>query len=234
MTKPLYSLEGVKKDFSIGAQAVSALDRVSLSIASAEWVALVGPSGSGKSTLLNLLGLIETPSLGSLRFDGTEVMGLSEGERAKLRRQSIGFVFQNFNLIPILTALENVLYPLLLLGEMPPAEARERARESLSAMGLGRHEGHRPAQLSGGQRQRVAIARAIVKRPKVVLADEPTANLDSVTAKEILKLLGSLRDTWGTTILLATHDPVAARAASRRVCLKDGRMEGTEAVMAVA
>jgi putative ABC transport system ATP-binding protein len=220
----LYSLSNVKKNFQVGSVSVSALQKIDLDVKSGEFLVLEGASGSGKSTLLNVLGLVETMSDGSLSFNGKTLNGLSDKELTELRRLSMGFIFQTFNLVPILSAVENVEYPLLLLGQTGP-DVRKQALEMLQAVGLEKFAEHKPAQLSGGQRQRVAIARAMVKKPAVILADEPTANLDSSTAQQILTLVQALRKQYGSTIILATHDMRVAEMADRRVHLKDGMIQ---------
>ena len=225
MKATLYELQDVSKEYPMGATHVTGLDSVSLQIMESEVVALVGPSGSGKSTLLNVLGLLETVTRGTLKFCGQEIGSLSEAERTSLRRHSVGFIFQNFNLIPILSALENVEYALCLNGLESMSALRKQALYALDAVGLTKVAHHRPAQLSGGQRQRVAIARALVKSPKVILADEPTANLDSKTAAEILSLMGDLKNRQGATVIIATHDIGIASSADRRVTLKDGKLD---------
>lgn len=217
-----YRLSNISKEYLVGSVKVPALKGVSIELRSGEFVALRGPSGSGKSTLLNILGLLETTSSGNIYLDGKEITAVSETERTGVRRSLIGFIFQNFNLVPILSALENVEYPLLLEGKLSRAESRQTAQEMLEAVGLGSLMKHRPAQLSGGQRQRVAIARAIVKRPRLILADEPTANLDSETAAQIVELLQQLKRNLGSTIFIATHDKDVAAHAERAIHLKDG------------
>ena len=208
----------------MGAGGVTAVQDVSLTIGEAEFVALQGPSGSGKTTLLNILGLLDRPDSGSLSIAGREAADLSENDRADLRRDRFGFVFQTFNLIPVLSAQENVAYPLALAG-VPAAERRIRAEELLAAVGLEQKSSVRPDLLSGGQRQRVAIARALANRPAVVFADEPTANLDSKTAEDILDLMRGLCDSRRVAFLFATHDPRVVARARRVVSLHDGRIE---------
>jgi len=201
---------------------------VSLSIRASEFVALQGPSGSGKTTLLNLLGLLDTPDSGAVFLEGRHAESLSENERSDLRRDRFGFVFQTFNLIPVLTAEENVSYPMV-LARVPAGERRGRARELLEAVGLADKFGVRPDLLSGGQRQRVAIARALANRPAVVFADEPTANLDSRTAEGILDLMRTINESSGVAFLFATHDPRVVARARRIVRLHDGAVEADEA-----
>jgi putative ABC transport system ATP-binding protein len=211
----------IAKRYSTGAQAVAALDGVSLSIEAGALVAVVGPSGSGKSTLLHLLGAMDVPDEGTIRVGAVEVTALSRRERVDYRRR-IGFVFQSFHLLSALTALDNVAAPLL--PYRPDFDTHERARELLGAVGLAGREDALPSELSGGQQQRVAIARALVNDPILLLADEPTGNLDSRTGEELLQLLLELRAQRGTTVLVATHDPVIASRCDRIVRLQDGRI----------
>jgi putative ABC transport system ATP-binding protein len=202
---------------------VRALDGVDLDIESGEFMALVGPSGSGKSTLLNLIGGLDRPTSGQLWVDGQELEPLSTRALTDLRLRRIGFVFQEFNLIPVLTALENVEYVMLLQG-VPDSARRERARTILADVGLAGMEDRRPGELSGGQQQRVAVARAIVSEPAIVLADEPTANLDSATGAALMDLMRRLNETKGVTFVFSTHDPMVMERARRLVRLKDGRI----------
>ena len=204
---------------------VPALRHVTLSIDEGEFVALQGPSGSGKTTLLNLLGLLDSPDQGTVAIRGEDVGALSEDERSDLRRDRFGFVFQTFNLIGVLSAEENVAYPMALAGVAAPLR-RERARALLDAVGLADKFGVRPDLLSGGQRQRVAIARALANRPAMVFADEPTANLDSHTAEEILGLMREISDSSSVAFLFATHDPRVVARARRVITLTDGSIEG--------
>ncbi|RMG42523.1 MAG: ABC transporter ATP-binding protein [Acidobacteria bacterium] len=210
----------------MGSSEIRALDGVSLRIRTGEFVAFTGPSGSGKSTLMNILGCLDTPTSGRYELDGREVSRLSDDERAEIRNRRVGFVFQTFNLLPRLTALQNVELPLV-YGRVPVAERRRRAQEALETVGLADRAGHRPDQLSGGQRQRVAIARALVTRPAILLADEPTGNLDSGTTEEILELFESLHRS-GHTIALVTHEREVAARAERVVRMRDGRIVGEE------
>jgi putative ABC transport system ATP-binding protein len=189
-----------------------------------ELLALTGPSGSGKSTILNLCGLIDTPDSGDIVLGGRSVAGLDEVQRTLLRRDALGFVFQSFNLVPVMTVAENVDYPLFIAG-VPLAERRERVAAQLLAVGLQDHAHHRPDALSGGQRQRVAIARALVKRPKLVIADEPTASLDSVTADQVLDLMRERGHAEGAAFVIATHDSRLTRRCDRIVALLDGRLQ---------
>jgi putative ABC transport system ATP-binding protein len=220
----LLDARDLTRTYRVGPTLVPAVREVSLAIEPGEFVALKGPSGSGKTTLLNLLGLLDRPDSGALAIAGRAASGLSENERADLRRDRFGFVFQTFNLIPVLSAEENVEYPMA-LAEVPAAERRARARELLAAVGLTDKAGVRPDLLSGGQRQRVAIARALANSPAVVFADEPTASLDSHTADEILDLMRGLCDSRGVAFLFATHDPRVVARARRVVSLHDGRVE---------
>jgi putative ABC transport system ATP-binding protein len=220
----LLSARSVSKSYRLGAAIVPAIRDVTLEIGPEEFVAIQGPSGSGKTTLLNLLGLLDTPDAGEVRVEGQEAARLSENAKSDLRRDRFGFVFQTFNLIPVLSAEENVAYPVGLAGN-GLAERRARALELLSAVGLGEKAGVRPDLLSGGQRQRVAIARALANRPAVVFADEPTANLDSKTADEILDLMREMGEEREVAFVFATHDPRVVARARRVVSLQDGRIE---------
>jgi putative ABC transport system ATP-binding protein len=221
---PLVVADGLSKTYRLGAALVPAVREVSLEIRGGEFAALQGPSGSGKTTLLNLLGLLDRPDAGTVAVEGRDGESLTENERSDLRRDRFGFVFQTFNLIPVLSAEENVAYPMVIAGAPAPAR-RERARELLEAVGLGQKRGVRPDLLSGGQRQRVAIARALANRPAIVFADEPTANLDSKTAEEILDLMRGINDSSGVAFLFATHDPRVVARARRVILLHDGRIE---------
>ena len=218
---PLVEASGLSRTYRMGASVVPAVRDVSLAIAPGEFVALKGPSGSGKTTLLNLLGLLDRPDAGLVRIEGRDGEAISEDERSDLRRDRFGFVFQTFNLIPVLTAEENVGYPMALAGVAADAR-RTRARELLASVGLSDKVGVRPDLLSGGQRQRVAIARALANGPSVVFADEPTANLDSHTAEEILDLMREINRSRGVAFLFATHDALVVSRARRVVTLHDG------------
>ncbi len=228
MTNPQIELRGVRRTYGEGETLVAALDGVDLEIRAGEFSALAGPSGSGKTTLLNVVGSIDAATSGEVRFESTDLGKLSNRQRTRFRNQRIGFVFQDFNLIPVLSAEENVELPLQLLGGMGGAERRETARAMLEEVGLADLVHRLPRELSGGQQQRVAIARALVKRPGLVLADEPTANLDSATAQEILDLMRELNGALGTTFLFSTHDPMVMGYARRLVRLRDGRVVGDE------
>jgi len=216
-------LRGVHKTYRLGQHVIPALQGIDLSVARGELLALTGPSGSGKSTLLNLCGLIDSADAGEIAIDGQAVTGLDETQRTLLRRDALGFVFQGFNLVPVMTVAENVDYPLFLAG-VPAAERRERVAAQLLAVGLHDHAAHRPDALSGGQRQRVAIARALVKRPKLVIADEPTASLDSHTADQVLQLMRERGHAEGAAFVIATHDERLTRRCDRVVALRDGRL----------
>jgi putative ABC transport system ATP-binding protein len=220
--------EGVSRSYRLGAAVVPAVRHVSLSIVPGEFAALRGPSGSGKTTLLNLLGLLDRPDTGAVRIEGRDGEELSENERSDLRRDRFGFIFQTFNLIPVLTSEENVAYPLVLSGA-DAAARRARARELLALVGLPEKARIRPDLLSGGQRQRVAIARALANRPAVIFADEPTANLDSRTAEEILEVMRAINASQRVAFLFATHDPLVVARARRVVTLHDGAVESDEA-----
>ncbi|HEY6038786.1 MAG TPA: ABC transporter ATP-binding protein [Kofleriaceae bacterium] len=223
MTEPIVLARNLERTFKAGTHEVRALRGVDLEIGDREFVALVGPSGSGKTTLLNLLGALDRPSKGELVVLGHRLDQLSSHERADVRLHSIGFVFQAYNLVPVLTALENVEFILELQG-MPARERRERARAVLEELGLADVIDRRPRELSGGQQQRVAVARAVASRPRLVLADEPTANLDGENAEILMHLMRDLRDRHGMTYLFSTHDPRVVAHAVRVVTLVDGRV----------
>jgi len=227
MTQPLIKLTGVSKSYALGAVEVKALEAVDLEIGSGDFLALAGPSGSGKTTLLNLIGCIDKPTGGRIVIDGADVTAVPLHRLAATRRDTLGFIFQTFNLIPVLTAYENVEYPLLLKG-VPRRERDARVRRWLDHVGIAAQAKQRPDQLSGGQRQRVAIARAMVVEPKLVLADEPTANLDSETAIRILDLLAALNAETNTTFVFATHDQELIGRAARCVRLRDGHIANEE------
>jgi putative ABC transport system ATP-binding protein len=215
-------LTHISKRYQLGGQEYPALDDVSMSIARNEFLALTGASGSGKSTMMNVLGCLDTPTSGHYTLDGEEVAGLDDEQLASVRNRKIGFVFQNFYLMPRMTALDNVAQPLIYRG-IAPGKRREHARLALERVGLGDRTLHRPNEMSGGQRQRVAIARALVGHPELLLADEPTGNLDSRTAKEIMDLFRQLHDE-GQTVVVVTHDPGVAACCKRLVRLHDGRI----------
>jgi putative ABC transport system ATP-binding protein len=219
----MYVLTGVTKRYTRGKDTVDALDCVDLTIADGDRLVIQGPTGGGKSTLLQMLGGLDKPSGGSVELDGTDLAGLSEARLTRVRSESIGFVFQSFNLIPTLSAQENVETALVPLG-VKAGERRRRAAEALESVGLGERLGHLPAELSGGQQQRVAIARALVKRPKVLRADEPTGNLDESTRDEIMEVLEGLWKEHGLTFVMVTHDSTLARKAPRVVTIRKGRI----------
>ncbi|MCX8066236.1 MAG: ABC transporter ATP-binding protein [Anaerolineae bacterium] len=219
----LIQTENLTKIYGKGEAAVVALDHVNIAVEKGEFLAVMGPSGCGKSTLLHLVGGLDRPTEGRVLLDGRDLTSLRDDDLAALRRRRIGFVFQFYNLIPVLTALENAALPLLLDG-VKPAEAHRRAAEWLTRLGMGDRLHHRPDQLSGGQQQRVAIARALVAEPDLILADEPTGNLDSRAGDEIAALLRRISSEWGRTILLVTHDPRIAAHADRILFMKDGRI----------
>ncbi len=216
-------LENVTKIYTVGEVETRALDGVSLNIEDGEFTALVGPSGSGKTTMLQLMGCLDKPNRGSVKINGRDVTRFNPNQRADLRREMIGFIFQFFALVPVLTAYENVELPLL-LNDVPTAERRERALEMLEAVGLADRADHRPDQLSGGEQQRVAIARALGSRPALVLADEPTANLDTANGSQAMEIMRRLNEQTGTAFIFATHDPRVVAFARRVVKLQDGRV----------
>lgn len=227
-------LSKIKKIYTMGTQEVAALAGIDLHIKKGEFTALMGPSGSGKSTLMNILGCLDRPSEGSYQLDGKEVAHLNDDELAKTRNQKIGFVFQNFNLLSRISAWENVALPLVYAG-VGRKERMERAADILSRVGLGDRRSHQPNELSGGQRQRVAIARALVNDPKIIMADEPTGNLDTKSSVEIMDIFSALHQD-GRTIILVTHEPEVAACASRQIMIRDGRItrdEGKGVVMDV-
>lgn len=222
----LISINNLNKTYIMGAEKVEALKDVSLNIAANEYVALMGPSGSGKSTLMNLLGCLDSPTQGLYSLNGIEVSTMDDGALAEVRNKQIGFVFQTFNLMPRLSALENVALPLVYAGYSKSARL-EKARQVLESVGLGKRVDHKPNELSGGQRQRVAVARALVNDPAIILADEPTGNLDSKTSYEIMGLFEQIH-ALGNTIILVTHEPDIALHAHRIVRLRDGLIESDE------
>jgi putative ABC transport system ATP-binding protein len=218
-------LDNVSKSYRLGEQTVHAVTRVSLGIEPGVFLAIAGPSGSGKSTLLNLIGCIDTPTSGSIVINGKDVTGQTPDELADLRARTIGFIFQTFNLLPVLSAAENVEYPLLQFRELSRAQRKERVEQFLHVVRLERFARHRPNQLSGGQRQRVAIARALATQPTIVLADEPTANLDHKTGEDILDLMKNINRKLGTTFIFSTHDKKVMAKADRLVRIEDGRIQ---------
>jgi putative ABC transport system ATP-binding protein len=230
---PVVEAIGVSKSYRLGANRVPAVRNVSLAVHAGELVALAGPSGSGKSTLLHLIGCLDRPDAGDIRLGELHVSHMAAGALAAVRRDRLGFVFQSFNLVPVLTARENVEYPLLLAG-VGRADRRARVDELLERVGLGAKHGRRPRELSGGERQRVAIARALVNRPALVLADEPTANLDSATGADVLDLMDDLRDRLGVAFLFASHDPRLIDRMDRIVQLRDGALVSNMETLACA
>jgi putative ABC transport system ATP-binding protein len=221
--KTLISIEGLRKTYHVGSQDVHALDGLDLQIEKNEYVALMGPSGSGKSTLMNVLGCLDSPTSGTYHLNQQNVAQLEEDALAEIRNREIGFVFQTFNLLPRYTALENVALPLIYAG-FTKEERLERAAEVLRTVGLGDRMEHKPNELSGGQRQRVAVARALVNRPSIILADEPTGNLDTATSLEIMALFGEIQAS-GNTVILVTHEEDIAEFAHRVIRLRDGKVE---------
>jgi len=230
--QPLLALRGIVREFLLGETHVKALRGIDLDIQRGEFMAIWGPSGSGKSTLLNVLGLIDAPNQGSLTFDGQDTRLLLDDELSDLRSRKIGFVFQSFNLIPVLTAAENVMLPMQIQG-VSSAEARDRAHKWLSKVGLDRFTAFRPDRLSGGQRQRVAIARALAIEPSLLIADEPTANLDSRTSTEVIDLIEALNVETGVTCVFTTHDPRLLERVPRQLRLQDGLISGDNLVRSV-
>lgn len=220
---PIIAVKNLKKTYIMGVEKVHALQSITLDIHKNEYVALMGPSGSGKSTLMNLLGCLDSPTKGNYFLNGTDVSKMTDGELAEVRNQDIGFVFQTFNLLPRLSSLDNVALPLVYAGN-GKSDRVKKAKKALTAVGLGDRMGHRPNELSGGQRQRVAIARALVNDPAIILADEPTGNLDTKTSIEIMEILENLH-AQGNTIILVTHEPDIAEHAHRIIRLRDGLVE---------
>ena len=219
----MIELHSVERDFTVGEEVVHALDQVTLTLASGDYVSVMGPSGSGKSTLLNVLGLLDRPNSGSYRLQGTETTDLREEQRAALRRDHIGFVFQAFHLVPRLSAADNIALPMVLAG-VAPKDREGRVAEVLESLDLGDRAHHRPDQLSGGQRQRVAIGRAIVMRPTLLLADEPTGNLDQHAGSEVVELIEGLNNS-GITLVVVTHDQAIGRRARRHIRMVDGHID---------
>ena len=223
----LIQAKKLSKIYYIGEIENMALENISFSVEAGAFAAIVGPSGSGKSTLLNLIGALDHPSSGELQVCATQISTLSRTEAAKFRGDNIGFIFQDFNLIPVLTVFENVEYPLLMVRNWPAEKRRERVMQVLAAVGMVEQAEKKPDQISGGQKQRVAVARALVGEPKLVLADEPTANLDHDTAYRIINLMKQMRDDFGTTFLFSTHDPKIMLEAEQTFVLEDGRLSVT-------
>ena len=228
VTSSVVRLRGVEKTYRSGAITVAALKGIDLDIPANRFTMLIGASGSGKTTLLNLIGCIDSPSAGTVEIAGQDIGKLGDNALSDFRASNVGFIFQSFSLVPVLSAYENVEYPLLLVG-MKPSERRERTRAMLDAVGLSAQAGQRPNQLSGGQKQRVAIARALVTGPQLVLADEPTANLDSVTGQQIVDLMRRVQKESHTTFIFATHDPQLMSHADETVAIKDGLLQGGQA-----
>jgi len=223
MANPLIQITNIKRDFVLGNEIVYVLKGIDLEIKKGEYVALMGPSGSGKSTLMNLLGCLDTPTSGSYILNGKDVSKMHDDELAEIRNKEIGFVFQTFNLLPRTTALDNVALPMVYAG-FSKSERKVRAEEVLNQVGLSDRMDHQPNQLSGGQRQRVAVARALVNNPSIILADEPTGNLDSKTSEEIMKLFGDIHKL-GNTVIVVTHEEEVAAYAHRIIRLRDGLIE---------
>jgi len=221
---PLIQASNITKSYRMGDQDVPALKGLSFEIGEGAFAAFVGPSGSGKSTLLNLIGCLDHPSSGTLQVHGTDVSTLSRSAAATFRGEHLGFVFQDFNLVPVLSAYENIEYPLLMVRGWSEAKRRDRVEKMLAAVGMTEQAHKRPDQLSGGQKQRVAVARALVGEPKLVLADEPTANLDHDTAYKVLNLMKAMRTDFGTSFIFSTHDPKIMREAELTFTLEDGRL----------
>ena len=224
---PLLRLYEIRRRFMLGETSIEALNSVSLEIHSGEFLAVWGPSGSGKSTMMNIIGLIDAPTSGEVWFDGRDTRGLNDDELTDFRGHKIGFVFQGFNLVPVLSALENVMLPLQIQG-VSERIARERAKATLIDVGLERFMASRPDKLSGGQRQRVAIARALVVDPKLVIADEPTANLDSENSRMVVDLMREMNRARGVTFVFTTHDPRLLEHVDRKILLRDGNIESDE------
>lgn len=224
----MIELESIGRRFTVGDEVVHALDNVSLTVAAGQYLSIMGPSGSGKSTLLNIMGLLDRPDQGVYRLDGVDTTALNDPAQARVRRHQIGFVFQFFHLVPRLTAAENVELPLILAG-VAPAERKARVGQALASLALADRRNHRPDQLSGGQRQRVAIARAAVMKPQVILADEPTGNLDRHSGRDVIEIIETLNGQ-GITIVLVTHDPELGARAKRRITMKDGKIDKDEIV----
>jgi putative ABC transport system ATP-binding protein len=224
----IIEMNNIIKDYPLGETVVHALRGIDFAVEEGGFLSIIGPSGSGKTTLLNIIGCIDTPTSGSVKIGGEEITALDDKKLTNIRLFKVGFIFQTFNLIPVLNLLENVEFPLLLMKEhrLSRTDIRERAERSIEEVGLKDFMDHRPAELSGGQRQRVAIARALVTRPQIVLADEPTANLDSETGATILELMKHLNETEMTTFIFSTHDPDVLKYASHVVKIKDGLIDG--------
>lgn len=226
--KQIIALDGVTKTYKMGESSLNALDDIFIFVNGGEFIAVMGPSGCGKSTLMNMIGCLDRPTSGKILIKGQDVAELSDNRLARVRSETIGFVFQTFNLIPRISALKNVAMPLVFAG-VPKGERERRARELLESVGLGKRMNHTPDKLSGGERQRIAIARALVNDPKIILADEPTGNLDSKTGIEIMEIIKAL-NARGKTIVLVTHDPKVAAYAGKIYHMRDGRIESIDAL----
>ena len=223
MNDAVVETRSLSKTYVMGGEEIRAVDSVDLVIARGEFVSITGPSGSGKTTLLNLLGCLDRPTTGSILFEGQDISGLTESRLNQLRLKKIGFVFQSFNLMPVLTALENVMFPME-IARVPEKERRKRAAELLAWVGLPKRMHHKPRELSAGENQRVGIARALANQPSILLADEPTGNLDSKTAQEIALLFKQINAEYGTSVMLVTHNPGVAEVATRALKMKDGQI----------
>ena len=221
---PLVEAEKISKNYLLGKTVVAAVKEVSLSVARGAFTVISGPSGSGKSTLLHILGCLDKPTSGALRIAGENVSELSDHALSLFRARKLGFIFQSFNLIPVLTALENVEYPMR-INKVPHKESKERAKAMLESVGLSEYIHHKPTEMSGGQCQRVAIGRALIMKPDLVLADEPTANLDSATGELIMELMHELKRKMGTAFVISTHDPMVAAQAEQRILMRDGKLQ---------
>ena len=219
----MINLSGIRRQFSVGDEQVTALDDIDLSISSGEYVSIMGPSGSGKSTLLNVIGLLDRPDSGSYHLEGEDMTTLGDAQQAALRRHKIGFVFQFFHLVPRMSAAENIELPMMLAG-LAVSERKKRVNEVLQAFGLSDRAKHRPDQLSGGQRQRVAIARATIMQPHILLADEPTGNLDRLSGQEVINIIEALNQN-GLTLIMVTHDPELGKSSGRRISMVDGLID---------
>ncbi|MFI5362742.1 MAG: ABC transporter ATP-binding protein [Elusimicrobiota bacterium] len=228
---PIVSIKNVRKEYILGKTVVPALQDVSLTVSPGDFISIAGPSGSGKTTMLNLIGCVDTATSGQVLIDGHDTSRLSDRQLTDLRLNTLGFIFQSFNLVAVLSVFQNVEFPLLLQNKLSPLERKKRIDELLDKVGLGTHARHRPGELSGGQRQRVAVARALVTRPKIVLADEPTANLDSKTGENIIDLMKEMNVLEKTTFIFSTHDAKVMAHANSIVRLADGRITGTEAAV---
>jgi len=218
-------IRGLRKEYKLGSTVVTALNGIDLDIGGGSFLCVAGPSGSGKTTLLNMIGLVDLPTSGVVNVAGVDVQAMNDKLSTRYRSQMLGFIFQTFNLLPVLSVYENIRLPLILHNDLTKEEKHDRVMDFAKAVGLESHLAHKPAELSGGQRQRVAIARALVTHPIIVLADEPTANLDSVTGNEVLELMEEINATRGTTFIFSSHDPSIMHRAKRVVRLRDGHIE---------